>query len=201
MLQLFSNLYEYYKEGMVPMNFIPEVNILDQYSGTVKEVFFAELKTLANLQSLPLSICQYSSEPFYEFRDLFKNRALISFRDNLDFPLCLHPSKCSLRYLYKEIIQKNKGIHNNEDKSQLLHELYVTFLFLLIERALNIVYDNSKDLDNILYYLLVYGHRYVSRYNKTFNITDFMMTHKASLKRSPRDKCSYDKFLLPNACS
>lgn len=91
MLQLLSNLYEYYKEGMVPMNFIPEVNILDQFSGTVKEVFFAELKTLANLQSLPSSICQYSSEPFYEFRDLFKNRALISFRDNIDFPLyCIH---------------------------------------------------------------------------------------------------------------
>ena len=56
MLQLFSNLHKYYKEGVVPRYFIPEVNLLDEYLETFKEVFFAELKTLEDLQSLPSTI-------------------------------------------------------------------------------------------------------------------------------------------------
>ena len=57
MLQPFSNLYKYYKEGVVPMYFIPELNLLDQYLETVTQVLFAELKTLADLLSLSFSIC------------------------------------------------------------------------------------------------------------------------------------------------
>ena len=95
------------------MYFIPEVNILDQYSEAVKEVFFAELENLVNLQSLSSSICQHSSEPFSEFSGLFRNSDLISFNDNVDFPLCSHPTNCHLWHLYKEKIQKNKGIRDN----------------------------------------------------------------------------------------
>ena len=63
-LQLFINLYEYYKEGVLPMYFIPEVNLLAQYSKTEQENIITELKALADLQSLSSSICKNSSKPF-----------------------------------------------------------------------------------------------------------------------------------------
>ena len=63
-LQLFINLYEYYKKGVLPMYFIPEVYVLAQYSKTEQENIITELKALANLQSLLSSICKNSSKPF-----------------------------------------------------------------------------------------------------------------------------------------
>ena len=204
MLQLFSNLYKYYKEGVVPMYFIPELNLLDQYLETVTEVLFAELKTLADLQSLSFSICQHSSEPLSEFRDLFEDRSWIHFNDNLDFPLCLHPSNCNLWYLYKAKIEKHKGIRDDEEKLELLHELYVTFLYLLMEKALKLACDDK--LESLLYYLLVYGHNYIPGDHEPYNIIDFMTAYTASFEtffsaNFPRDTCSYEKLLLPNTCS
>ena len=59
MLQLFQNLYKYCKDGVVPMYFIPEVNLLDQYSEKFDEAFITRIQAFGNLQSLSLSICKH----------------------------------------------------------------------------------------------------------------------------------------------
>lgn len=57
MLEIFRNLYKFYKDGNVPRYFIPKLNLLEEYSKEIKKAFVEKLKALANLQSLPFSIC------------------------------------------------------------------------------------------------------------------------------------------------
>ena len=108
--------------------------------------------------------------------------------------------------MHKEKIQKNKSIRDNEDTFDLQHEMYVTISFLMMERTFNIVLSNSLDLDNILYYLTVYGHSNIRGDNKPFKVTNFIIAYQASFETSfsvnfPRVVSSFDKFFQPNACS
>ena len=68
-----------------------------------------------------------------------------------------------------------------------------------MERAFNIFRSNSSNLDNILYYLIVYGHSYIPGDNKPFKMTYFIVAYQASFEtffsvNFPRDLCSFDKF-------
>ena len=65
-LEIFSNLYKNYNNGNLSMYFIPELNLVKQYSKTVKNVFIKKLKALANIQSPSFFICQNSSKPFLD---------------------------------------------------------------------------------------------------------------------------------------
>lgn len=66
MLEIFRNICKFYKDGNVPRYFIPKLNLLEEYSKEIKKAFVEKLKALANLQSLPFSICQNSSKPFVD---------------------------------------------------------------------------------------------------------------------------------------
>ena len=57
MLEIFRNICKFYKDGNVPRYFIPKLNLLEEYSKEIKKAFVEKLKALANLQSLPFSIC------------------------------------------------------------------------------------------------------------------------------------------------
>ena len=75
-----------------------------------------------------------------------------------------------------------------------------------MERAFNIVPSNSRDFNNILYYLMVDGHSYIPGDNKPFKMADFIMAYQASFEMFfiidfPKDVCSFDNFFQPNACS
>ena len=97
----------------------------------------------------------------------------------------------NLWYLYNEKIHKNKGFRNNKDKLEFLHELYVTFLFKLMERTLRCDHSNEENRDDlliVLYYLMVYGYnclqndiaslgdyKFIAKYNTYIN--DFLSVH------------------------
>ena len=200
-LQLFINLYEYYKEGVLPMYFIPEVNLLAQYSKTEQENIITELKALANLQSLSSSICKNSSKPFCQISVPYIHFTLTSCSTcSSDF---MQSSYCNLRYLYGEKIHQNKGITDNEDKLEFLHELYVTFLLLLVERAWTTDYcyrSNNLDLINYLYYLMVHGNSYIPN-DILCGVNNFIVTYTASVNEFlsvyfPNDKCKFIRRVL-----
>ena len=200
-MQLFIYLYEYYKEGVLPMYFIPEVNILAQYSKTEKENVITELKALTNLQPLSSSIIKNSSKPFHQISVpyiRFTFNSCSSCSSNF-----MQSSYCNLCYLYSEKIHQNKGITDNEDKLEFLHELYVTFLFLLVERAWTTDYCyRSNDLDLIiyLYYLMVHGNNYISD-DISCSVNNFIVTYTASINEFlsiyfPTDKCKFIRRVL-----
>ena len=122
-LQIFSNFYQSYNNGSLFMYFIPELNLLNEYSKTVKKVFIQKLKALANLQSLSFFICQNSSKPFLDTKEgpvIISSFFYIAFDTDI---YLRQPSFYNLWYLYNIKIQKNKDFRNNEDKLEFLHEL------------------------------------------------------------------------------
>ena len=156
MLQLFYNLHEYCKDGVLPMYFIPEVNLLDQYPGKSEGVFITRLQTFTNLQSLSIFICEHFQEPFSsKFHP-----DILRFDDSANLCLSnyLHPSYFGLPYLYREKVLENKGIFDNEDQLEFMHELYVTLLFMLKK---SIFQKLDDDCLHVLYYLMVYGYSYI----------------------------------------
>ena len=165
MLQLFQNLYKYCKDGVVPMYFIPEVNLLDQYSEKFDEAFITRIQAFGNLQSLSLSICKHFKEQFSS-----------ALRFCFDVP-----------YFYREKIQENKGILDNEDTLELMRELYITLLFMLRKSMF-------PELDNnclhVLYYLMVYGHSCIPyRLTLDFELipVNFIKMYFASIKKFVND--------------
>lgn len=119
------------------MYFIPEVNILDQYPETNEGVLITRLKAFTNLRSLSLSICEHFQDQFSkEFHP-----EILQFEDPvLHCPSNrLQPSYFGLPYLCHE---KCKSIFGDEDKLELIHELYITFLFMLKGR---IIYNVDND--------------------------------------------------------
>ena len=196
-LQLFINLYEYYKDGVLPMYFIPEVNLPDQYSKMEKENVITELKALTNLQSLSSFISKNSSKPFRQIVSPYIGFTSIS--STIYSSDLMQPSYCNLRYLYNEKIHQNNGITDSEDKLEFLHELYVTFLFLLVERAwtTDCCYrSNNLDIINYLYYLMVYGNSYIPNNIISHGVNNFIVTYAASINEFlsvyfPNDKCKF----------
>ena len=145
------------------MYFVPELNLLKQYSKTLKKIFIEKLKALANLQSLSFFICQNSSKPFLDTNQ----GPIISSYFSQPFHTTIYlkqPSFYNIWYLYNEKIHKNKGFRNNEDKLAFMHELYVTLSFRLRERTLRCDCTTKKNRDDLLstlYYLMVYGYSYL----------------------------------------
>ena len=213
MLKLFSDVYEYYKKGVLPMYFIPEVNLLDQYTKTENENVITEVKAVANLQSLSSFICTNSLEPFREKFFTLADPYYISPHRRLNL-MCrgsnsrVKISYYNLQYLYSEKIHQNKSISDNEDKLEFLHELYVTFLFLLVDRIFDYSYQsNDEDLFNYLYYLMVYGCSYIPNNIISSGVNNFIVTYTESIKEFlsvcfPGDVCLLiHTVLLPRACS
>ena len=169
MLQLFCNLYEYCKDGVVPMYFIPEVNLLDQYSEIAEGGFITILQARTNLQSLSLSICEHFQEPF--------SSAAIFCSSHY-----LQPSYFGLPYLYREKILENKDIFDNEDKLELMHELYITLLFILKQGILQKFDDDN--CFNVLYYLMVYGYSYIPKMSHLEAMPiGFIIAYSTSIKK------------------
>ena len=204
-MRLFIDLREYYKEGVVPMYFIPEVNLLAQYSKTEKENVITELKALTNSQSLSYSICKNSSEPFDPISDpRFQFSFTFNFSSSCSRDL-IQSSYCNLRYLYSEKIHQNKSITDNGDNKEFLHELYVTFLCLLVERALATHYcywSNDLELSKYLYYLMVHGNSYISN-AISCSVNNFIVTYIASFNEFssiyfPIDECEFIHRFLPS---
>lgn len=160
-LQLFCNFYKYCKEKVVPMYFIPEVNILDQYPEIIEGVLIKRLKSFTNLQSLSLSICEHFQDQFSKEFDPDSFQFLDSFLHYSS--ICLQPSYFGLPYLCREKCLENKGIFGDEGKLELTHELYITLLFMLKRLTIIKFYDSSDDqrLLHILCYLMVYGYSYI----------------------------------------
>ena len=213
MLKLLINIYEYYKKGVLPMFFIPEVNLLDQYTKTETENVITELKALANLHSLSSYICTNSLEPFLEKFFTLEDTYYSSFESRVKSVQSKYNSRvkisyCNLRYLYSEKIHQNEDIGDSEDKLEFLHELYVTFLFLLVERTFDYSHhSNDEDLFNYLYYLVVYGYSYIPNNITSCGVNNFIVTYIESIKEFlsvcfPEDiKLLIDNVLLPSACS
>ena len=201
MLQLFTKLYKYYKEGVIPIYFIPEQNLLDHNLEKPKEAFITELEAFADLQSLSSCICEYGLEPFCQIYELHLDPESYRVQEECVFPML--PSYDRLQSLYKERIQTNKGIRDNEDKLELLLELYVTFLFMLKEIIFKTVEFKNKSFINILYHLIVFGHSYkpkeimeidfVNGYNEY--IDHFLNVCFPNVIRRP-----INYFILPYAC-
>ena len=173
-LELFESLYKYFIKGVVPMYFNQEVNILDQYPETVKSDTIEHLKPMTNLESLSSLISENSEKAFVNF-DLF-------FVFKWGFPdihttLIGNPFYPDVHYLCSEKIFQNKGITNNEDKLEFLHELYLNFL-LLLRKIMQNQCVGSLVIYN-LYYLMIYAHNYIPN-DISCDVNNFIMKYKAS---------------------
>ena len=118
-VEVFSYLKEYFKNDNIPNYFIPEMNILEQYSKTMKKdsriQLIGELERLTNKTFLINCICETFKNPFSPIDKKFCNDHLY--------------------YWYKEIILSDRGIQKEEGKTELLTELYLTFLCMLYQRV------------------------------------------------------------------
>ena len=176
-LELFENLYKYYIKGVVPMYFNQEVNIIDQYPETEKCDVIIKLKPLTNLESLSSLISEISEKSFRSFENSF---AVFEWGfPDIHTSLNGDPFYPNLHYLCSEKIYQNKGITNNEDKLEFLHELYLNFLLLLQKTMQHDVAGNPVIYN--LYYLMIYAHNYIP--NDTLcDVSNFIMKYNASFR-------------------
>ena len=179
-LEIFSSLKKYFEKNNIPNYFIPEMNILEQYSKTLKTDSINSIKliddfaVLTSKTSLVKYICEtFNKIPFspiisddkgifslVEMKDS-SLRILISLRSHY-----LSPSHHHLYQWYEEIILQGRGIQKEEDETELLSELYITFLCLLYTRMFRTgVFRKEEDqqyFQHVLYFIYVFGEDLIS---------------------------------------
>ena len=194
MVEVFSYLLTCYEDRNIPMYFIPELNLIEQYSTTKQEesvnclrgdciqlghlakdkrpendligqsqkCLILEIRKFASQTSLAKTVLKIFK---YPFPPIVRESRQLQFYVSGEGEVI--PSHQHILYLFKEKILHNGGIVKDEDKTEWLCELYITFLFLLHERVFNISYLNAIgakciELDyfqHILYFLMVFGWR------------------------------------------
>ena len=177
-LEIFNYLKNCFEKNNIPNYFIPEMNILEQYSQTVKkhsinsDKLIDELAVLANKTFLIEYICETFND--IPFSPIISNDYHIFYvLKNEDSPLRvlsgpgnLLPSHHLLYNWYDEIILLGKGIQKEEDKTELLSELYVTFLYLLYTRIFRTALFNKEEdeqyFQHVLYFIYVFGEDLIS---------------------------------------
>ena len=224
MVDVFSYLLACYEDRNIPMYFIPELNLLEQYPITTQEellnclqgecqhegdaakekrpennlvgqsqkCLILEIRKFANQTSLTKTILERFTSPFPPIVRKARNLQTFVSREI--------PSHQHIFYLFKEKIVHNGGILKDEDKPELLCELYITFLFLLHERVFNISNLNNVGtkcikhdyFQHILYFLMVFGGS-ASKDNITF---DFIMNYCESINEFFNDYHPLDKHRL-----
>ena len=224
MVDIFSYLLICYEDRNIPMYFIPKLNLLEQYSITKQEellnclqgkckhlrhadkkkraendlvgqsqkCLILEIRKFANQTSLTKTILERFTYPFPPIVRKGRNLQAYLSREI--------PSHQHIFYLFKEKILHNGGILKDEDKPELLCELYITFLFLLHERMFNISDLNvigtkcieHEYFQHILYFLMVFGGS-ASEDDITF---DFIMNYWESINEFFNDYHPLDKHRL-----
>ena len=177
-LEIFSYLKNCFEKNNIPNYFIPEMNILEQYSQTVKkdsinsDKLIGALAELTNKTFLIKYICEtFNDIPFSPI--IFNDYGVFNVSRMEDSPLWvllgpgdLLPSHHHLYNWYDEIILLGRGIQKEEDKTKLLSELYVTFLYLLYTRIFRTaVFQKEEDqqyFQHVLYFIYVFGEDLVS---------------------------------------
>lgn len=177
-LEIFSYLKKYFEKNNVPNYFIPEMNILEQYSQTLKKdsinsiKLIDDLAVLTNKTSLIKYICEtFNDIPFFPIISYDKGIFSLFEKENLWILTApstrnLLPSHKHLYQWYEEIILQGRGIQKEEDKTELLSELYITFLYLLYTRTLRkFVFRKEEDqqyFQHVLYFIYVFGEDLIS---------------------------------------
>ena len=196
-VDVFEFLHKCYEETNVPMYFIPELNLLEEYSKTKKEKLLnhlqgqtkqeystkhkvegnvlakaekkliSEIRKLTNMESLAKLICERYRYPFAPVVQkwtggLDKAVAIIAginsgIGEKVNMYDREQPSHENLYVLYNKKIKQSSGILEDEDKLELLCELYVTFLFLLHERLFGTKGHVLHDcFEHSLYFLKIF---------------------------------------------
>ena len=196
-VDVFEFLHKCYEETNVPMYFIPELNLLEEYSKTKKEKLLnhlqgqtkqeystkhkvggnmlakaekkliSEIRKLTNMESLAKLICERYRYPFAPVVQkwtggLDKAVAIIAginsgIGEKVNMYDREQPSHENLYVLYNKKIKQSSGILENEDKLELLCELYVTFLFLLHKRLFGTKGHVLHDcFEHSLYFLKIF---------------------------------------------
>ena len=180
-VEIFSYLKRYFEKDNIPNYFIPEMNILEQYSQIVKknsinsDKLIEEVTRLANKKSLIQYICETFKIPFSPIIKKGSNSSELSIfsllQEENSFLVTLFPCVASRELLlsshhhlyqwYEDIILLDRGIQKEGDKKELLCELYITFLYLLYARVLRTDIfrkeENHQHFQHVLYFLYVFG--------------------------------------------
>ena len=224
MVDVFSYLLACYEDRNVPMYFIPELNLLEQYpmtkqeqllnclQGECQDVGHAAKEKLPekdlisqSQKCLILEIQKFAIQTSltkiilkrftYPFPPIVRNSRNLQIYLSREIPSYQH-----IFYLFKEKILHNGGILKDEDKAELLCELYITFFFLLHERVFNISDLNVIEtkciehdyFQHILYFLMVFRGS-ASEDDITF---DFIMNYCESINEFFNDYHPFDKHCL-----
>ena len=196
-VDVFEFLHKCYEETNVPMYFIPELNLLDEYSKTKKEKLLnhlqgqtkqeystkhkvegnmlakaekkliSEIRKLTNMESLAKLICERYRYPFAPVVQKWTGgldtavAIIAGINSGIGGKVNMYdreqPSHENLYVLYNKKIKQSSGILEDEDKLELLCELYVTFLFLLHERLFGTKGHVLHDcFEHSLYFLKIF---------------------------------------------
>ena len=195
-VDIFGYLQKCYEERNIPLYFIPDLNLLEEYSktkeeklltnlqGHVKQVhsvklkaedklfnqtnLISEIRKFASLESLAKIIRERFICPFAPIVQSEKSTAILTRiygRCSENMSNREQPSHQNLYVLYNEKIKNSSGILKDEDKLELLCELYVTFLFFLHEGMLG----SNEHID---YGYLQHSLYFLKIFENTGNITD-----------------------------
>ena len=190
MVDIFRCLLNFYEKRNVRMYFIPELNVLEQYSQTKKSEFserppeslsqqryvaevndlLGEIKNLTTLASLASFVCKKIKFPFGPLVQSFKSENRFKIINAGEKPSLFYqpvdmidrPSYHDLFCLYNTKILQNKGNFNKEDNLEILCEIYVTLLFFLDVIICDKTFGQviTDPLEHILYFLRVFGNDY-----------------------------------------
>ena len=177
-VEIFSYLKKYFEEDNIPNYFIPEMNILEQYSQTVEkdsmktDKLIEKLTNLTNKTFLIQYICGTFNTPFSPIignslrsedlsifsisKDVNSSSKILTPRGSIFIPSHHH-----FYQWYEKVILLDRGLQEKEDETELLCELYITFLYFLHARIFEVrVFvkeENQQLFQHILYFIYVFG--------------------------------------------
>ena len=176
-----QNLLELYSKTKITelLNYLREDSLQHGYAvinrdliGESEKNLVVKLKEIINIRSLADFVFEKFKFPFGPIVQSFKSKNQCKVinagekpsRINLD--IIRSPSYHDLFFLYSTKILQNKGSFNKEHSSEILSEIYVTFLFI-IERIIRPGLFATDPLEHSLYFLRVFGNDYFASESMT----------------------------------
>ena len=211
-VEIFSYLKRYLEKDNIPNYFIPEMNILEQFSQTMKknsinsDKLIEEVTRLTNKTSLIQYICETFSIPcslskLGIFELAAEEMSYLVSSCAMATKSCFIPSHYHYSQFYREIILLDRSIQKDEDKRELLSKLYITFLYLLYARFFGTdIFFKEEDhqyFQHVFYFIYAFGEDLISSDFDSIMKYCKSITNYFSLNHPLDHRYELSSFLVP----